>query len=165
MKYILHKERAEAELGIEQSDWLELFSGNFDKDLALPILSGSMAFALLPGDLLTVRPLEGARAHAGDIVVFRQERKLVAHRLIFAFRLSSFALYLQKGDANRKPERIRPEQIVGRVETARRDGQLILEGAASSRGKGRRIAAKALLRYLAFDAPKDLLKRMLSRHA
>jgi signal peptidase I len=158
-------DRIVAKLNREHRDWLELFSGQFDSDRVLPLLSGSMAPTLLPGDLLTVRPLDGNRAHVGDIVVFRDDRKLVAHRLIFAFRLFSFALYLQKGDANRMPERIEPRRIVGRVETARRDGKLILDRASPCAEMGRSIAAKALLRYLALDIPKDILKRMLGRHA
>lgn len=152
-------------LSAEHKDWLELFSGEFDGELLLPLLSGSMANTLLPGDILTVRPLHGERAHVGDIVVFREERKLVAHRLIFAFRLFSFALYLQKGDANRIPALIRPGQIVGRVETARRDGKLIMGRESSGGETGRRIAARALLRYLALDVPMDILKRTHGRHA
>jgi signal peptidase I len=144
---------------------MELFSGNFDGARVLPLLSGSMAPTLIPGDLLTVQPLDGKRPHAGDIVVFREEHKLVAHRLLLAFRIFSLALYLQKGDANRKIGLVKPEQIVGRVADARRMGTLVLEDTPEARGRGHRLASRELVRYLFIEAPIELMKKAVGRHA
>jgi signal peptidase I len=152
-------------LSIEHHDWLELISGQLDGESVLPLLSGSMSPALLPGDMLVMHPLCGKRAHVGDILVFREGFKLVAHRLIFAFRLFSIALYVEKGDANPMPTFIHSRQIVGRVEFARREGKLVLDRSRESLEEGRRIAARAFLRYLVFDAAPYFLKRVLRRHA
>jgi signal peptidase I len=149
----------------EHGDWLELFSGEFDRDLFLPLLSGSMAFTLLPGDMLTVRPMNGGKAHLGDIVVFREGRKLVAHRLIFVFRISSFELLIQKGDANKTATVIRPSMIVGKVRTARRGEEVVFEATAENRDRGRRIARRALVRYMTNEAPYGFIMRMLGRNA
>jgi signal peptidase I len=151
-------------LSAEHSDWLDLLSGEFDRDLMLPLLSGSMAGTLLPGDMLTVRPLGAERAHIGDIVVFRDERKLVAHRLIFVLKLFSFMLFVEKGDANQTATIIVAESIVGRVEAARRGDKIVLEMTHETRAEARRLAAKSLMR-VSFKALKDLIKRMLGRHA
>jgi signal peptidase I len=152
-------------LSTKPSDWLDLFSGEVDRDLVLPLLSGSMADALLPGDMLTVRALDGKNAHIGDIVVFRDDRKLVAHRLIFVFRLFSFALFMEKGDANPTATIIKPEMIVGRVEAARRNGILVMETTPEARRKGRRLASRALVRYIISETRAKLARIMSSRHA
>jgi signal peptidase I len=149
----------------EQAIWLDFLTGAASTVSSLPMLSGSMAPYLSPGDLLQVVPIDSAKAHIGDIIVFRESRKLVAHRLIFAFRVFSFALYIEKGDANPMPTMILPGQIVGRVELARREGKLVLERSREYREEGRRIAARALLRYLIFDAAPYFLKKAIRRHA
>jgi hypothetical protein len=152
-------------LSAEALDWLTLLSGESDGEITLPVLSGSMADALLPGDLLTVRPMGREKAHAGDIVVFRDSGKLVAHRLIFAFRLSSLALLLEKGDANGKASNLKPNAIVGRVISARRRGVLVLEMDAETRRRGRRLAARGLMWHLLYVMPKDFLKGIFIRDA
>jgi hypothetical protein len=152
-------------LSSKEREWLNLLSGESDGEIALPVLSGSMADALLPGDMLTVRPLAGAKARVGDIVVFRDGGKLVAHRLIFAFRLFGFALLAEKGDANRQVSILRPKAIVGRVEAARREGILVLEMTAATKKQGRRLAVRSLLWHLLLEFPKDVIKTIAGRHA
>jgi signal peptidase I len=154
------EDRTVPAVSTEYNDWLDLFSGGGDKTVVLPILSGSMAGTLLPGDILLVRPLGGKKAHTGDIVVFRDGGKLVAHRLIFVFRLFSFAFLVEKGDANRTATIIDPKSIVGRVEAAHRNEKLILDMTEETRRTARRLAAKSF-RRVSFETLKDITKRTL----
>jgi signal peptidase I len=151
-------------LCIEHHDWLELYSGKFDGDRMLPLLSGSMADTLLPGDILTIHPLDGKEAHVGDIVVFRDGYRLIAHRLIVVFRLGSLTLLVEKGDANPIATIIQPDCIVGRVKAASRGGRLIFNTLPEMRARGRNLAAQGLRQFLVFAA-RDFAKRMLGRHA
>ncbi len=149
----------------ERDHWFDLFLGSGEGEALLTLLSGSMADALLPGDALLVRSLRGKRPHIGDIVVFRDGGKLVAHRLLLAFRLLSFALLVEKGDANRSASIIAPEAIVGIVAGARRDGSSVFSRTPESVEAGRRASMRALLRHLTIQAPKNWVKRMLGRDA
>jgi signal peptidase I len=144
---------------------LDLYSGEHEGEILLSMLSGSMAGALLPGDILTVRSLGKEKVHVGDIVVFREGGKLVAHRLIFVFRLLSFSLFVEKGDANPMASILRPSSIVGRVSAARRQGKMILIGKSDIRWRARCLAARTCLWHLVFELPKNFLKRILSRDA
>jgi SOS-response transcriptional repressor LexA len=129
------------------------------------MLSGSMAGALLPGDILTVRPPGRQKAHAGDIVVFRGNGKLIAHRLIFVLRLRSLALLVEKGDAMAEASILRASDIVGIVSAARRRGSVVLAMTPEARTRARSLASRAFLWHLAYEAPKNFLKRIAGRDA
>jgi hypothetical protein len=152
-------------MGAARGEWFDLFSGGRDGEVLLPMLSGSMADALMPGDALKVRPLGGRKPHIGDIAVFRENGKLVAHRLILVFRLFSLSLVIEKGDANRAASRIDPRVIVGIVDSAIRNGTTISTRTPEAKEQGRRMSLRALIRYSSFELPKDCIRRMLGRDA
>lgn len=133
--------------------------------VVLPLLSGSMAKALLPGDMLSIQPLGPEKAHQGDIIVYRLNGKLIAHRLLLVFRMKSVCLLLEKGDANSDAALVIPHSVVGRVEAACRNGQEIFSRSPQEVKRGRRRATVLLFRYLLFDAPKTLFLRILGRVA
>lgn len=141
----------------EAHEWLDFYSGGHEGEILLPMLSGSMADVLLPGDILTVLPLGKEGVHAGDIVVFREGGKLVAHRLIFVFRLFSFSLFIEKGDANPNASILRARSIVGKVSAARRQGRIIPIGRGPSAGTN--------AWHLLLELRKRLQKRISGRDA
>jgi hypothetical protein len=145
--------------------WLDLLVGESGGDLRLPMLSGSMAGALLPGDELWVRRSGGRRAHIGDIIVFREPGRLVAHRLIFAFRFKSLRLYIQKGDANAEASRVVEGDIVGIVGGASRNGEPIRLRTPEALARGRRKAMGALIGLALLGVPRAIARRMRPRHA
>jgi len=83
--------------------------------LILPVLSGSMLPYLRPGGRVLVECLATGKCHLGDIIVFREADKLVAHRLLFRLRLGNRLYLYQKGDATGNGHWIREEQMVGVV--------------------------------------------------
>jgi signal peptidase I len=128
------------------------------------MLSGSMAPSILPGDLLQVIPIDGARARIGDIVVFRGKGMLIAHRLILAFRLGGFSLLVERGDASVSASVIRSRNIVGRVESVIREGRSISLRTPETIERGRRISTRAFIRFLAFEALIGNIKRIIGHH-
>jgi len=84
------------------------------------IVGPSMKPTLKPGDLLRVKPYQGAALKRGDIIVFHppHENQLVTHRLV-SVRGGELRV---RGDNNSRtdPWLIPPESIVGRVSQVKR---------------------------------------------
>jgi len=101
-------------------------------NVQLRVAGASMVPVLWPGDLLTVQSCDPAQLEAGSIIVFRQDGKLIAHRLM---RRSgdcpvdsppdcSTGYLITRGDARpRLDEPVDPADVVGRVESITRDGR------------------------------------------
>lgn len=86
----------------------------------LRVSGASMVPALWPGDLLTVRSCCPHELAPNSIIVFRQDQRLVVHRLIR--RIGD--QMVTRGDARRHVDRAyEPGQIVGRVESVMRNGR------------------------------------------
>ncbi len=136
-----------------------LLSGTSRELVKLPLLTGSMAPAILPGDLLSIRPIGERKVHTGDVAVFYKHGKLTAHRIIFAFRLFSRALLLEKGDANRGAGLLDQRTILGTVVAIERGGlRLPLDATAD---QGRQLAHTMLWRFVASLVPSGRLRRIL----
>ena len=82
----------------------------------LRIASSSMAPTLRPGDEVAVDPARMEEIQIGDLVLFEQRGQLICHRLV-----EKSAAWLTRGDAGGGPgERIRPEQVLGKVLSIRK---------------------------------------------
>jgi signal peptidase I len=78
--------------------------------ITLRVVSSSMEPALRIGDRVEIGPAGDLRV--GDLILFRQDRLLICHRLL---RIDDFCLHA-KGDAmDGPPERILRSDVVGRV--------------------------------------------------
>jgi signal peptidase I len=101
----------------EKEYWLTLLTGKNkgEKSYTLPVLSGSMYPLLKPGDRLVIAPVNWKKCHIGDIIVFREEHHLVAHRLLFRYNIRERVILYQKGDSMPCGAFIRPGQIVGKA--------------------------------------------------
>ena len=100
--------------------WLELAYGDPDqvKQITLPVLSGSMAPTILPGDSIVVKHTSPERCRIGDIVVFRQDKHLTAHRMLLKITVPKGTYIFQKGDSNRFGNWIKSDLVVGIVSEA-----------------------------------------------
>jgi signal peptidase I len=86
-------------------------------------VGASMQPTIEDGELITVAPVEPAAAKRGDILLYRSDRGLIAHRLV-GLRKSAKGedvRYLLQGDASvDRDEPVRPEQVLGRVVAVQR---------------------------------------------
>ncbi|MCB1182676.1 hypothetical protein KDM41_04525 [bacterium] len=83
--------------------------------LELPLLTGSMAPAIPAGATLLIAATSGAAVRGGDVAVFREGDRLVAHRVLLVLRAGPVDLVLEKGDANRRGRWRRGRTVCGRV--------------------------------------------------
>lgn len=84
-------------------------------ELWLTALSGSMAPLIRIGDKVKVRTTSTEAIGFGDIIVFREEEKLVIHRIVAKRKFERQIFFLQKGDRSSLPYRIPAECILGKV--------------------------------------------------
>ncbi len=76
----------------------------------------SMFPTIKDGEEITVEPVEPSSVRRGDILVFRDERGVTAHRLVRMRRTDRSRLSLVlRGDACEGSETIEPQAIMGRV--------------------------------------------------
>lgn len=97
-----------------------------DALLRLRLTGRSMRPSLLPGDLLTVSPVDLSKLCRGDVLVVRRADGFVSHRLI-TFRQGKYWL---KGDGGHYLDQpILGEDIFGFVKQVKRDGKVYDYGA------------------------------------
>jgi len=84
-------------------------------ELWLTALSGSMAPLIRIGDKVKVRTTSTEAIGFGDIIVFREEEKLIVHRVVAKGEFDHQLFFLQKGDCCSPPIRIPAECVIGKV--------------------------------------------------
>lgn len=85
----------------------------------LPAMGGSMLPLIAPGSVLTIAPLNEARPKEGTVVLYRDGRRMFAHRLLARTRASMppGSNYAFRGDNLATYDRPSPEhRILGIVE-------------------------------------------------
>lgn len=139
----------------------ELIAGSARGDVRLPLLSGSMAPTILPGDTVRVRGAADRGVHTGDVAVFIKDGKLTAHRVIFSLNLGPLSYLLEMGDANRVPARLHRASVLGFVVSVERGGEPVPFDRGS--GASRRIARESRRRSIATLLRLERITRILSR--
>lgn len=82
----------------------------------------SMAPLILPNDKIII--VKASSLKVNNIVVFKKEERLIAHRLIYVSPTKDF--FVTKGDNNLKSDgKIKPSQILGKVNSVKRNGETI----------------------------------------
>jgi signal peptidase I len=90
--------------------------------IQLKVAGTSMVPVLWPGDLLTISHSEPASLAPDSIIVFRQDDRLIVHRLL----RREGAMLVTRGDARPCLDvPIAAADVVGRVETIHRDGRSV----------------------------------------
>jgi signal peptidase I len=106
----------------------------------------SMYPAILDGDLITVTPVAAHEIARGDILLYRDGDRLLAHRLIGVTAYGTETRFQLRGDSNASCDApIAAAQIVGRVEAVERDGRAIPLRARRESGRG---TSATIRRYL-----------------
>jgi signal peptidase I len=112
--------------------------------LVLPAKGRSMVPTIWPGDTLVVEPANSQDVTAGDIVLFSNAYRFVAHRVIEKNNDSDRSHVFTRGDAMATADAaIRPSDILGKISFIVRDGKCI---AAKKRLRRSERALAALLR-------------------
>ncbi len=84
-------------------------------ELLLTAHSGSMAPLIRIGDKVKVKTTSPEAIGFGDIIVYREEEKLVVHRVVAKGKFDRQPFFLQKGDRSSSPFRIPAERVLGKV--------------------------------------------------
>ena len=88
----------------------------------LKVAGASMVPALWPGDLVTVRSCDSSELQPGSIVVFRQNERLVVHRLMHWVGDCVVA----RGDAlSRCDQPVKAGEVLGCVDSVLRNGRSV----------------------------------------
>ena len=97
--------------------WWQLFHRRLavDQQVALPMLSGSMAPDMPVGATLHIAGVTADVCRPGDVVVFRQDDKLVAHRLLAGLPAGGNGGFLQAGDVPARLGWVSAARIAGLV--------------------------------------------------
>src|SRR6185295_9848523 len=86
----------------------------------------SMYPAILNGDVITVSPVASGDIARGDILLYRDGDRVLAHRLIGIAESGRETRFRFRGDSNATCDLpIARSQILGRVETVERHGRVI----------------------------------------
>jgi len=86
----------------------------------------SMYPVILNGDVITVSPVAAHEIARGDILLYRDGDRVLAHRLVGVAASGSETRFRLRGDSNATCDLpIAASQIVGRVETVERHGRVI----------------------------------------
>jgi len=81
----------------------------------LPMLTGSMLPDIPVGAVLEVEKVPGEHCRPGDVVVYRVDDRLVAHRILWRIGLGSRRFFFEKGDTNERGGWIRSGKVCGLV--------------------------------------------------
>jgi signal peptidase I len=95
----------------------------------------SMHPTLQMGWRIFLKPARGEDLRVGDIAVFRGDRYLIVHRLVWKERAPSGTTLVFRGDYNRLRERIAPAAVLARVAA--------VEVPGPKKGAGRVVALEA----------------------
>jgi len=125
------------------------------------VVGDSMAPLLLDGDRLRVSHVIG-HVRRGDVLVFRRQGVLVAHRVLRSRREGARVVFLTKGDGVPSPDRppVEEEQLVGRVVGLDRDGRYVALDRPKWRWLGWIIASGALWRLRSGKSSPDFGRTM-----
>ncbi|MEE9911668.1 MAG: signal peptidase I [Deltaproteobacteria bacterium] len=86
-----------------------------NREITLDIQGTSMLPFFEQGDRITVKAVAPGKLRTGDVILFRQNEQLIAHRLIWKKRRGIGRCYCQKGDHLSGWSWISGEDVLGRV--------------------------------------------------
>lgn len=100
---------------------------------------------------MDVRSIRPARLRVGDVAVFLQESRLVAHRVVVSLGLGSRRVLVERGDGSPQARRLRGEAVLARVEEVLDDQGQRVPSPAWRWGWGKRltVSSAVLLRLVA----------------
>lgn len=95
-----------------------------NRNIWLPVLSGSMQPLFGIGDEVQVQSINPNNIRTGDIIVFADHEKLIVHRVIKKLKKER-VFFLQKGDNAIETGVVQSKDIIGRVTCVRKRMRMI----------------------------------------
>lgn len=115
----------------------------------MPMLSGSMSPYLPVGSTLIIASAAGHAVRTGDVVIFRDGERLIAHRVIWGWPPRQPRQFLQAGDGVSRVSWVPARGILGLVVGVRLpDGTARDLRDPAAKRTGARLARRRLLRAL-----------------
>jgi signal peptidase I len=125
-----------AKAGIQSSSLTA--SGTLLRDLSADLLGSgydvrfrapgqSMHPAIREGETITVRPVSPSAVRPGDIILYRWQQGIIAHRVVGIEKAAGgdFRLLTRGDAAGAQIEPVAPDQVLGKVVSAERNGRRI----------------------------------------
>lgn len=104
-------------------------------------LGSSMFPSIRSGDVITVKPVESAAICVGDVIFYRRDGRVYAHRLIRKQRIDGVLLFITRGDyLPFSDSPISTSQILGKVVSIERGRRIIRLDTPFQRRWGRVLA-------------------------
>jgi ATP-binding cassette, subfamily B, bacterial len=98
---------------------------NSSQDVMLKVGGYSMFPCLKPGDIITIRRVNGEELMVGDIIVFETEKKWIAHRIMKIISQEDKRIFITKGDSCKTQDiPITEINIMGKVIFYTRNGEM-----------------------------------------
>ncbi len=91
----------------------------------LPVLTGSMAPLIRPGDSVLVTRTNVDKLHSGDIIAFRRGDNIIVHRVLHSRRHEGATCFHEKGDATYFSRSVQGEDIIGKITALKRGGKTV----------------------------------------
>lgn len=95
----------------------DLWEESFEKQgkVWMEMTGRSMEPAIMPGEKILVEKVSAKVIRVGDVIAFKFGRNLVTHRVIGKFRTNEGIEFLEKGDKNILPGRVKDSDVLGKV--------------------------------------------------
>ena len=136
------------------SDWIDLINGALrpNEIVELPVLSGSMMPILQPGKHIKIKYMPPYEIKTGDIIIFKDNNSLTAHRALIKISIANKVFIYQKGDTNRFGGWIIGEKIIGTVISAQNNKNIFIDLTAQNQKKLARILCFKNIRNVILDS-------------
>jgi hypothetical protein len=93
------------------------------RTVSFKIVSGSMSPVIQVGDIVQVSRVDPSKIGVGDIVAFRQDAKVMVHRVSAISRSNGGLRFRQGGDAGSTSLEIAARSLIGRIGVIKREGR------------------------------------------
>lgn len=118
--------------------------------IRLPVLTGSMLPEVPVGSFLHIEKIESRHCRNGDLVIYRMDDRLVAHRVLLRLGWNNSWVIFEKGDNTARGHWILGRRIRGRAVAVERAGQPPLPLATNPKLARQSLWADILDRLLVF---------------
>jgi hypothetical protein len=113
-----------SEIGLTESPAFELWR-EAGRLIDVRVEGTSMRPLMRPGDTVSLRLSDGSEFKTGDLIVFKQNGKLIVHRFIRRRKIDKSVWLCQKGDNLSGWSWIPANEVLGKVESIRGRGKQI----------------------------------------
>jgi signal peptidase I len=155
---------------IDDSDLSKLCKETLEKgnNLRFRALGSSMFPSIRSGDVITVKPVESAAICVGNVLFYRRDGRVYAHRLIRKHRMDGVFLFITRGDyLPFSDPSINPSQVFGKVVSIERGRRIIRLDTPLQRRWGRVLALTSPLFYPLLSVAGvtfHIIRRVISKY-